>query len=493
VTTGRRFGGRFAWLSAGCLVGQRFAWLSAGCLVGHRFAWPSAGPPISSGWPVGPRVAAVAVAVEVVRVAVAAVGAAAVATRFVVAPPGAEGGVRRSDRGGCEDGAVTTAAPIASAGDTAGEASRPWALICGGGTAGHVIPAIAIGRALVARGHRADSIQFLGARRGIESRLVPAAGFHVTLLPGRGLQRRLTFANVRSAAGLVAAAVEGVALVARHRPAVIVSVGGYASLPGVVASALLRVPLVVVEQNAAAGAANRLAARVARSAAVAFPGTGLPRAVLTGNPVRQEVLAVDRSPAGRATARRSLGLPAGATVVVAFGGSLGARTINQAVLGLAELWRHRTGVAIYHVVGTRDWELMTAARPSLPDDGLWYRQVRYEEHMEVVYAAADIAVCRAGASTVAELAVVELPAVLVPLPGAPNDHQTANARGLVDAGAARLVADGEASAERLAAELEPLMDASTRAAMAAQAASVAHRQAAVEVAELVEQASAGHD
>jgi UDP-N-acetylglucosamine:LPS N-acetylglucosamine transferase len=211
---------------------------------------------------------------------------------------------------------------------------------------------------------------------------------------------------------------------------------------------------------------------------------------LTGNPVRQEVLAVDRGPGGPAEARQALGLPADATVVVAFGGSLGARTVNQAILGLTRLWRDRADVAIYHVVGTRDWDTATAARPELADGGLWYRQVRYEDRMEVVYAAADLAVCRAGASTVAELAVVGLPAVLIPLPGAPNDHQTANARALVDAGAAKLITDAEASAERLAAELDQLMDDLTRASMSQAALSVAHRDAAAEVAELVEQMSA---
>jgi undecaprenyldiphospho-muramoylpentapeptide beta-N-acetylglucosaminyltransferase len=390
-----------------------------------------------------------------------------------------------------------TALPgVAPAGD-----GRPWALICGGGTAGHVVPAIAVGKALVALGHPAASIHFLGAARGIESRLVPDAGFSVTLLPGRGVERRLSLASMRAAASIAVAAAKGVRLVAHQRPSVIVSVGGYASVPGVLASAVLRVPLVVVEQNAAPGAANRLAARVARACAVAFPGTGLPRAVVTGNPVRQEMLAVDRSQAGRAAARAALGIPAAATMIVAFGGSLGARTINQAVLGLVERWSERADVAIYHVVGTRDWDAVSADRPSLPDGGLWYRQVRYEDHMEVVYAAADIAVCRAGASTVSELAVVGLPSVLIPLPGAPNDHQSANARALVDAGAACLVPDAEANPQRLAAELASLMSPpsgvagglgpSVLVSMSAGANRVARRDAAAQVAALVERASRG--
>lgn len=381
--------------------------------------------------------------------------------------------------------------PTTSEAATAPAGRRPFALVCGGGTTGHVAPAIAVGRALVERGHDPATIEFLGARRGIEGRLVPAAGFAVTLLPGRGVERRLTTRNVPAVAGLIAAAARGVALVARRRPAVIVSVGGYASFPGVLASALLRVPLVVMEQNAAPGVANRIAARVARAAAVSFPGTPLPRAVVTGNPVRREVLDVDRSPTGRAAARHALGLPDGATVIVAFGGSLGSRTINRAVLALAEDWADRSGFAIYHVVGSRDWDVMSAAAPETRPGGLWYRQIRYEDRMDVVYAAADLAVCRAGASTVAELAAVGLPAVLIPLPGAPNDHQTANARVMVHAGGARLVPDAEATAARLATEIDALTDPATLVAMGRGALNIAHRHAAEEVAALVDRVSGG--
>jgi undecaprenyldiphospho-muramoylpentapeptide beta-N-acetylglucosaminyltransferase len=354
-----------------------------------------------------------------------------------------------------------------------------------------VLPALAIGRELVARGHPPEDIVFVGAHHGIEGRLVPEAGFRVVLLPGRGLERRWSLDNLRAGAGLVAAACQGVAFVARHRPAVIVSVGGYASMPGVVGATLLRVPLVAVEQNAAAGAANRVAGRVARMSAVAFPATGLPREVVTGNPVRQEVLAVDRSHSSRTAARAALGVPDSAVMVLAFGGSLGARRINMAVRDLAQRWRDRAGVAIYHVVGARDWDLMQGSPFEPAAGGLWYRQVRYEDHMERAYAAADVALCRAGATTVSELAVVGLPSILIPLPGAPNDHQTANARALVAAGAAVLVPDAEATPERLAAELEGLMDPSRRAAMSERATSVAHRDSAAEVAGLVECAAAG--
>ncbi len=367
-----------------------------------------------------------------------------------------------------------------------------FAIIAGGGTAGHVLPAIAIAQALVERGHPADTIQFVGSRRGIEGRLVPGAGFAITLLPGRGVARRVTSANIGAVAGLVVAAARAVVLVARRRPAVVVSVGGYASVPCVLACAVLRVPLIVAEQNAVPGAANRLAARVARATAVSFEGTALPGAVVTGNPVRREVLAVRRTPAGRAQARRALGLPDDGRVVAAFGGSLGALRINRAVSGLATRWQDRTGLAIYHIVGERDWDAISSGQEAAGRGGLCYLPVRYQDRMELVYAAADVAVCRAGASTVAELAAVGLPALLIPLPGAPNDHQTANALALVRAGGARLVADAEATPERLGAELDDLLgDPEHLATMGRAAGQMAHRDAAQAIAALAEEAARG--
>jgi UDP-N-acetylglucosamine--N-acetylmuramyl-(pentapeptide) pyrophosphoryl-undecaprenol N-acetylglucosamine transferase len=363
-----------------------------------------------------------------------------------------------------------------------------WAVVAGGGTAGHVLPAIAIGRALVERGHPSSSIHFVGSRRGIEGRLVADAGFSVTVLPGRGVARRLTFDNVAAVAGLVAAAVRAVVLLARMRPSVVISVGGYASVPCVIAAAVLRVPLVVAEQNAVPGSANRLAARLARAAAVSFEGTKLPRAVLTGNPLRREVLAVDRTRAGRSFAKAALGLPPDATVVAAFGGSLGALRINRAVLGLAHDWNARGAMAVRHVVGRRDWDEIGSAAPRPVEGGLVYQQVCYEDRMDLVYAAADVAVCRAGATTVAELAAVGLPAILVPLAGAPGDHQTANALALQAAGAARLVRDGELTAARLEEELDGLLaDAERLAEMGRAGRRIARPGAADAVAALAEE------
>lgn len=364
---------------------------------------------------------------------------------------------------------------------------RAWAVVAGGGTAGHVLPALSAARALMARGHPPETLHLVGSARGIEARLLPEAGLGVTLLPGRGIARRLTVDNVGAVAGLVRAVAQALGLVARLRPAVVLSVGGYASVPCSVAAVLLRVPLVLHEQNAVPGLANRLAGRFARASAVSFEGTPLPRAVLTGNPVRREVLEVDRSPAGQARARAELGLPVAARVVAVFGGSLGARRVNEATFGLVRAWAGREGVAVRHAIGSRDWAGVARRLPRPGPGGLVYQPVEYEDRMPLLMAAADVAVCRAGGTTVAELAAVGAPSVLVPLPGAPHDHQTANASALVRAGAAVLVPDAELTADRLASELDALLGDPPRLEhMAGAARRVGRRDAAERVAELVE-------
>jgi UDP-N-acetylglucosamine--N-acetylmuramyl-(pentapeptide) pyrophosphoryl-undecaprenol N-acetylglucosamine transferase len=370
-------------------------------------------------------------------------------------------------------------------------------LIAGGGTAGHALPALAVGRALVARGHRPEDVLFVGSRRGLEARLVPQAGFPVVLLPGRGIVRRLTLRsigqNAVSLVGLIVAAGRAGWLVARRRPRVVLSVGGYAGVPCAVAAVVLRVPLVLAESNGVAGAANRLVGRWARAAAVAFPGTGLPREVLTGNPVRPEILEADTSPAGRVAAREALGLPADRLVLAVTGGSLGARRINEATLGLTERWAERADVAIHHVVGARDWPDISSRHPSLPPGGLHYQAVEYEERMPQVLVAADLVLSRAGGTTLAELTDLGVPSVLVPLPIAPDDHQTVGARRLVDGGAAVLVADRDLTAERLDAELSALFaDRARLATMARSAAALGHPDAAQRVADLVEEHARDH-
>lgn len=362
-----------------------------------------------------------------------------------------------------------------------------WAIIAGGGTAGHVVPGLAVARALVRRGHAASSIHWVGSQRGTEGAMVAAAGFETTLLPGRGIQRRLTADNLDAAAGLARAQVAAVGLLRARRPSVVLAMGGWASASCGLAAEALGIPVVVAEQNAVPGAANRLVGRFARAAAVPFPGTRLPRAVVTGNPVRDEILAVDRSPAGRAMARRTLGLPVDRQLVAVFGGSLGALRLNNAVLGALGTWAERNDLALRHVVGERDWALVTGRVPALPAGGLVYQPVRYDDSRELSLVAADLVVSRSGGNTVAELAAVGLPSVLIPLPGAPGDHQSANARYLSGAGAAVLVPDDMFSAARLLSEVDGLLaDPKRLARMADVAAGTSRRDAAEAVAALVE-------
>ncbi len=366
--------------------------------------------------------------------------------------------------------------------------SRRYAVVAGGGTGGHVLPALAVARALVGLGHRREEIELVGSRRGQEGSLLAGEGFPVTLMAGRGLSRQLGPRELWANAGALAAAGWSLAAalrdVARWRPAVVVSVGGYASFPAGAAAVVLGVPLVLVNVDAVPGLVHRLLGRFAASSTVPYAGTGTPRAVVTGTPVRAEIAAVDRSPAGRRAARRALGLPEGRTTLAAFGGSLGARRLNVAVAEAARGWSSRAQRTVYHVLGRRGWDEM----PTHDVAGeLCYRAVPFETQMALLYAAADLVVCRAGAITVAELAVAGVPAVLVPLPGAPSDHQSANAAALAEVGAAVVLADADCIADRLAAIVDELLaDPARLAAMEEAARSLGRPDAAVQVARVVE-------
>ena len=362
-------------------------------------------------------------------------------------------------------------------------------VMAGGGTAGHVVPGLSIARALVEGGLDPADVTFVGSRRGMEVEAVPAAGFALEVLPGRGIERRLTTANIRNSLDIARAVLMAWRILRRRRPDVVVSLGGYAAVPAAVSAVALRIPLVVQEQNARAGLANRLVGRFARSSAVMTEGVGLPREVVTGNPVRTEILdrAVDR---GRERARLELGIPGERRVILAFGGSLGSRRINRAVLDLVGRWRDRTDLAVHHVVGRRDWESLQPEIAAAGGGGIHYRAVEYEHRMPEALAACDVAVCRSGGSTVAELAVIGVPAVLVPLPIAANDHQTHNARTLAAVGAAIVVPDSSLDGERLMSDLEEMLG-SDLTAMERAARSVGRPDAADRVARLVVAAAVG--
>jgi undecaprenyldiphospho-muramoylpentapeptide beta-N-acetylglucosaminyltransferase len=369
-------------------------------------------------------------------------------------------------------------------------------VIAGGGTGGHVVPSLQVARALVDRGHPAAAVELFGSRRGQEATVWPALEFPFTLLPGRGIRRsmspRAVWVNTGAVLGLVWATINSLVSFAVRRPRVVVVVGGYASFPAGLAAIVLRVPTVLVNTDAVPGAVNALLGRFAAVNAVAFPATDLPRAEVTGTPVRPELGSLNRSEEGQHEARAMLGLPVQRRTLAAFGGSLGARRINAAVAELAGRWSGRGDLSLYHVTGRRDYAQFARAEPEEGDArrapaGLHYQVVPFEERMPEVYRSADLCVCRAGAMTVAELLVAGVPAILVPLPGAPRDHQTRNAEALVAGGAAILVPDAECTADRLERELLDLLSNPSRlAAMSAAARALGHPDAAAKVAELVD-------
>lgn len=360
-------------------------------------------------------------------------------------------------------------------------------VITGGGTGGHVFPMEAVADALRARGVAPRDLRFVGSRRGQESTLLAGGDIALTLLPGRGLRRsarpRDVLVNFGAAAGLVAAVVTAAVALRRWRPSVVVSVGGYASFAVSMAAVLWRVPLVLVEFDAAPGAAQSVLRRFAARRCCAFANDD-PLTVVTGAPLRSALEALDRSDEARRRARRHAEPPIDESrvVVVVMTGSLGSARVNDAVCDLASRWSSREDLTLVHVTGRRDYDDVLARVPE--SGGLDYRVVAFGD-MVAWWGVCDVAVCRAGAITVAELALLAIPSVLVPLPGAPGDHQTKNAEVMVRAGGARLLADDRCTGETLAAALETLLAPEARAHAAAGARSLGRPDAARAIADVV--------
>ena len=367
------------------------------------------------------------------------------------------------------------------------DSNRLFALIAGGGTGGHVLPGLAVADALVARGHDHESIGFMGSSRGMEACLVPAAGYTPTLYELTSFPRRITRRHLVAFAQLLRALVLGLVLVRRRRPSVVVSVGGYASLPGVVAAIVTRTPIVVVSYDAIPGRASLLAGRFAKQCAVAFDESPLPRKVVTGAAIRNEILAVNRS-ADHHRACAKLGLPNDRLTLLVVGGSQGSGALNDTIDAFVAENRKRVDLAIRHVRGSR---FDDGKHPALESsDGLIYQPVGYEGDMASAYAAADVLLARSGATTVFEVAVVGIASILVPWPHAAEDHQSANAHALSKVGGAIVVPEHELSPARLAAELERLSDPTVRHTLAAAATTVGHRDGAARIAAVVEDCSA---
>ena len=324
-------------------------------------------------------------------------------------------------------------------------------MVAGGGTAGHIEPAMALADAV--RRLRPDAVvTALGTERGLDTRLIPARGYPLELIPPVPLPRKPSADLLRLPAKVWSAVSTARGVLRKVDADVVVGFGGYVALPAYLA-ARGRTPIVVHEANARAGLANKVGARFAARVAAAVPGSGLPHAEVIGIPLRQSVTSLDRE-ALRPAARERFGLSADGPVLLVFGGSQGARSLNAAVAaalpGLVE-----AGIAVLHAHGNSlSPGGVAGGTPAAPAPG--YVPLPYIEDMHLAYAAADAVLCRAGAMTVAEVSAVGLPAVYVPLPHG-NGEQALNAEPVVAAGGGVLVADAELTGERVLAELVPLL------------------------------------
>jgi UDP-N-acetylglucosamine--N-acetylmuramyl-(pentapeptide) pyrophosphoryl-undecaprenol N-acetylglucosamine transferase len=350
-------------------------------------------------------------------------------------------------------------------------------LIAGGGTGGHLYPGIAVARELLAR--RQDArVTFVGTAAGIEARVIPREGFELELIRSAGLKGKSLPSRIRGAALLPVSAVDAWRVISRRRPSVVIGVGGYSSGPVVGLAALRRIPTLLMEQNAMPGVTNRTLARLVDAAAVTYeesrPFFGA-RAFLAGNPVRPEFLA-GRGASGPARTDTT-GVGPGVVRVLVFGGSQGAHAINLAMMEAAGRFAAaEPAVAITHQTGERDLDMV---RDAYRRAGLEARVEPFLYAMDVEMKAADVVVCRAGATTLAELTAAGRPSILIPLPTATDDHQRKNAQALVGAGAARMLDQRELTGQRLAELVLALgRDAEGRRRMSASAALMARPDAA---------------
>ena len=311
-------------------------------------------------------------------------------------------------------------------------------VLAGGGTAGHIEPALALADALRRR-DPAIGITALVTARGLESRLVPARGYDLVLIPPVPLPRRLTPTLIGVPRRIAAAVAETARVLDRVGASVVVGFGGYVAAPAYLAARRRRIPIVVHEANARPGLANRLGARLTRRVAASTPGSTLRGAVFLGLPLRQAIATLDRA-ALQTKARAEFGLEAAAPTLLVTGGSQGARRINAAASGAADALS-RAGVQVLHATGPAQGVQVTPVPGGAP-----YVVVPYLDRMDLAYAAADLVLCRAGAMTVAELTAVGLPAAYVPLPIG-NGEQRLNAEPVVRAGGGLLVADADCTPE----------------------------------------------
>lgn len=362
-------------------------------------------------------------------------------------------------------------------------------VLSGGGTAGHINPAIALAEELRERGHE---VRFAGTPGGIEARLIPQAGFEFMPFEASGFNRRHPLSLLKALRLLRTSLKAAKRWFAQLHPDAVVGFGGYVCVPVCRAAQELGIPMVLHEQNSVMGVANRQLAKRATKVALTYEVAGralgdASKLVLTGNPVRSSIFV-----STRAEGRAYLGFDEDDVVLLVFGGSLGARHINTAVCALKERLLAMPGLRIVQVTGPKELETVQQALQLSEEQAARWVVKGYEDQMGKVMAACDATVARAGATSLAEISARQIPALLVPFPYATADHQTMNARSYVEAGAAFMVADADVEGEEFAQKLfELLEDAELRARMRQAAAGFETADAAAKLADVVVAAATG--
>lgn len=356
-------------------------------------------------------------------------------------------------------------------------------VLSGGGTAGHINPALALAEVLQQRGHE---VLFAGTPTGVEARLVAQAGIEFVPFKAAGFNRQAPWTLVTSTARIAASAMQAKRWMREVKPDAVVGFGGYVCIPVGLAASQLGIPLVMHEQNSVMGMANKFLGKRAAAVALTYEVAGkdiedASKLVLTGNPVRSSVLKATRE-----EGRAMLGIPFDAVMLLVFGGSLGARHINQAVGACKEQLLARDNLYVVHITGPKEYDTVKSELALTPDQEKRWTVLSYQDRMAETLAAADCAISRAGATSLAEISAIGLPALLVPFPFAAEDHQTTNAQAYVASGAAFMQRDDELDDPSFAEQLFRLVDdADLRRRMHEAAAGFKTQDAAANLADVV--------
>ena len=357
-------------------------------------------------------------------------------------------------------------------------------IFTGGGTGGHLYPAIATARAVM-KSHPGSRILFLGNRNGVEASIVPREGFEI------GFVNCSAFSSnpakiIGGAFKILSGTATALSRIAKFKPDVVVGSGGYVSAPVTLAAFLKRIPIVLLEQHTVSGKTNRFVGRLASKVCVSFECSAgaFPKgkAVLTGNPVRDDILAADRE-----ESRRRLGIPGDRFCLLVTGASQGAKSINDAILKGLESWKGRE-MTVIHITGEKNYEEIKSRSESILGDGatIDYRPVAFMDNISEAYAACDLAAARAGATTIAELTARGIPSILIPYPHAAEDHQRKNAEFVASMGAAEVIPDSELL-ERLGPAIEALASSPERLGeMSGKSRAIGRPSAVLEIMKVLE-------